>query len=164
MPLTSLEIRNLRKRQKHLFWTIFYCRRWVSPWRASGWFPCEQLSTLSCESLARRSSGTGRPPTLSSVWRFQSHFSRWTYCSAPAFTSSVRSGVTLCFSHLKSVPVSSLLPDLVNTKPALGTLSRLNVAPVRPRTGWDRTSLPQESRAHIFGWISNSKSSSSNDF
>ena len=47
----------------------------------------------------------------------------------------------LYFFHLKSVPVSSLLPEVVKTNPALGTFSMVNVVPVRPETGLASTNL-----------------------
>ena len=45
--------------------------------------------------------------------------------------------------HLKSTPVSNLLPLLVNTKPDLGTPSSENVVPVNPGTSSDKTSLEE---------------------
>ena len=53
------------------------------------------------------------------------------------------------FFYLKSVPVSSLLPELVKTNPALGTFSMVNVVPVRPDTGLPSTNLVRVSCHYV---------------
>ena len=46
--------------------------------------------------------------------------------------------------HLKSTPVSNLLPALVKTKPALGTPSMVKVEPASPGTPADKLSLDRK--------------------
>ena len=91
--------------------------------------------------------GIWRTPSLFSFLLLQFRCSTWTCWTAPAciiYCDEWKLHQTAI--HLKSTPVSILLPALVKTKPALGTPSMVKVEPASPGTPADKISL---GRSHV---------------